>query len=63
MIQIDKFEQGIRPLHRTRIEFSNLSLEVGGLLRDRIDFRFLTGEWENPSRGKEEDGKNLVRFH
>ena len=63
VIQVNEFEQGVRPFDRTDVQFSDLSLEVGGFLRDRIDFRFLTVELENPSSGKSEDGKKFVSFH
>ena len=63
VIQVNEFEQGVGPFDRTGIQFSDLGLEVGGFLRDRIDFRFLTGELENPSSGKSEDGKKFVSFH
>ena len=63
MIQVDELKQGVRPFDRTGIQFSDLGLEVGGFLRNRINFRFLTEQVKNPSGGKDEGGKQVIGFH
>ena len=63
VIQVNEFEQGVRPFDRTGIQFTDLSLEIGSFLRDRIDFRVLTADREKPGGGKGENGKEFDGFH
>ena len=63
VIQVNEFEQGVRSFDRTGVQFTDLSLEVSGFLRDRVDFGFLTGKGENPCSGNKKDGKELISFH
>ena len=52
MIQVDELKQGVRPFDRTGIQFSDLSLEVGGFFEKPDQFSLLDRTGEKPKRWK-----------